>query len=91
MKKRFGKKIWYETSASVSHSQSKTGGMRAIIPEFSQEFVIGQRIKLFNELNQNKTITFVRIYIFLSFRKIYKVLKKLSLIYSKKKSNYDFN
>lgn len=89
MKKRFGKKIWYESSASVSHSQSKTGGMRAITPEFSQEFVIGQRIKLFNELNQNRTITFVRIYTFLLFHKIYKVLKKLSSIYYKNKSNYD--
>jgi glycosyltransferase involved in cell wall biosynthesis len=80
IKRKMGKAIWYESSASVHHNQVKSGGMRQTNMSFSEEFVIAQRKKLFNEVFKNRFNRWLRLTIYQIFRLIVKFTKKLGLL-----------
>jgi glycosyltransferase involved in cell wall biosynthesis len=80
IKKKTGKVIWYESSASVYHDQVKSGGMRQANMQFSEEFVIAQRKKLFNEVFNGRLNICLRLTIYQIFRLIVKLSKKLRLL-----------
>ena len=77
IRRKMGKSIWYESSASVYHNQVKLGGMRQVNMSFSEEFVITQRKKLFNEVFNNRFNIWLRLMIYKIFRLIVKFPKKL--------------
>jgi glycosyltransferase involved in cell wall biosynthesis len=80
MRRKMGKSIWYESSASVYHNQVKSGGMRQANMSFSEDFVITQRKKLFNEVFNNRFNIWVRLMIYRIFRLIVKFSKKLRVL-----------
>ena len=79
IKRKMGKSIWYESSASVHHNQVKSGGMRYENMSFSEEFVIAQRKKLFYEIFDTRFNIWLRLLIYRIFRLIVKFSKKLYL------------
>ena len=80
IKRKMGKSIWYESTASVYHNQDKSGGMRQVDISFSEEFIIAQRKKLFNEIFNNEFNIWLRFMIYRIFRLIVKISKKLRLL-----------
>ena len=80
MRRKMGKSIWYESSASVHHNQVKSGGMRQANMSFSEDFVITQRKKLFNEVFNNRVNIWLRLIVYRIFRLIVKFPKKLHLL-----------
>jgi GT2 family glycosyltransferase len=80
IRRKMGKSIWYESSASVYHNQVRLGGMRQANMSFSEEFVITQRKKLFNEVFNNRFNIWLRLMIYRIFRLIVKFPKKLRLL-----------
>jgi hypothetical protein len=61
----------------VYHNQVRLGGMRQANMSFSEEFVITQRKKLFNEIFNNRFNIWLRLMIYKIFRLIVKFPKKL--------------
>lgn len=80
MRKKIGKSIWYESSASVCHNQVKSGGMRQKNMSFSEEFIITQRNKLFNEVFNNRFNIWLRLMIYRILRLIIKFPEKLRVL-----------
>ena len=80
IRRKMGKSIWYESSASVYHNQVKSGGMRQANLSFSEDFVITQRKKLFNEVFKNRFNIWIRLIIYRIFRLIVKFPKKLRVL-----------
>ena len=80
IRRKMGKSIWYESSASVYHNQVKSGGMRQANMSFSEDFVITQRKKLFNEVFKNRFNIWIRLIIYRIFRLIVKFPKKLRVL-----------
>jgi glycosyltransferase involved in cell wall biosynthesis len=80
IRRKMGKSIWYESEASVYHNQVKSGGMRQANLSFSEDFVITQRKKLFNEVFKNRFNIWIRLSIYRIFRLIVKFPKKLRVL-----------
>jgi glycosyltransferase involved in cell wall biosynthesis len=79
IKRKMGKAIWYESSASVRHNQVKSGGMRQTNMSFSDDFVIAQRKKLFTEIFDNRFNIWLRLLNYRFFRIITRFAKKIRL------------
>jgi hypothetical protein len=80
--------VWYEYSASADHDQDVCGGMRATQQNFSEDFVVSQRSKLFKQLYHNKIEQYMRIKSYIIFRKIVSTLRKICIKSKKEKIEF---
>ena len=88
LKRRVKGYVWFESSASVDHNQALNGGMRATRQNFSEDFVVSQRMKLIKQLYHNKINQYFRIMSYIIFRKLVSILRKLYTLSTSEKIKF---